>query len=373
MTDNHVTASLTLREMSMRISTLLAMAGVLLVPLHVSAQATVTAPSAWGSLRLLEREIAPGQKRKFSYQHTQTFEGSFLDTAVFVARGARPGPTLCLTALIHGDERNGFEIARESFTGIDAARLSGTLIAVPAANAHGFRTGSRYMPDRRDLNRAFPGKAGSDNTSLMAGILFSALSEHCNALIDLHTGSFDRANLPQVRVDLANPQALDFARRFGATVVLGGAGPKGSLRREMMDAGIPAIIYEAGLPLRFEPAEIEHGVQGVRNVMIGLGMISGQATAPTPAERVFSKARWVRVPLGNGGVFYPVRKLGDHIRKGDLIARVFDPFTDERFDLPTPLEGQIIGMAVPQVVFSGYALVHVATTPTSEAKTFRPE
>ncbi len=349
----------------MRTISLLTMTCILLAPGWACGQAIAVPSSGWGSLQLLEREIAPGQKRKFRYQHTQTFEGSFLDTPVFVARGSKPGPTLCLTALIHGDERNGFEIVRESFARIDPARLSGTLIAVPAANVSGFRTGSRYMPDRRDLNRAFPGKAGSDNTALIAGILFSALSEHCDALIDLHTGSFDRANLPQVRVDLANPKALELARRFGATVVLGGEGPKGSLRREMMDAGIPAIIYEAGLPLRFEPMEIEHGVQGVRNVMIGLGMSAGQASAPTPDERIFSKAHWVRVPVGNGGVFYPVRKLGDSVRKGDFIARIFDPFTDERFDLPSPRDGQIIGMAVPQIVFSGYALVHIASKPAN--------
>lgn len=357
----------------MRVIALLVMSCALSVSIQAQGQSAAAPSTGWGPLRLLEREIAPGQKRKFRYQHTQTFEGSFLDTVVFIARGARPGPTLCLTALIHGDERNGFEIVRESFGRLDPAQLAGTLIAVPAANANGFRTGSRYMPDRRDLNRAFPGKVGSDNTALIAGILYTALSEHCDALIDLHTGSFDRANLPQVRVDLDNPRALDLARRFGATVVLGGEGPRGSLRREMMDAGIPAIIYEAGLPLRFEPMEIEHGVQGVHNVMIGLGMSAGQATAPTPAGHIFSKARWVRVPLGNGGVFYPVRKLGDSVHKGDLIARIFDPFTDERFDLPSPLEGQIIGMAVPQIVFSGYALVHIASAPASEAKAFRPE
>ncbi len=344
----------------MQLTCALAIACVLLAPAWVHAQA----PAAWGPLHLLDREIAPGQKRKFTYQHTRTFEGSFLDTAVFVARGRLPGPTLCLTALIHGDERNGFEIARESFAGTDAAALSGTLIALPAANTHGFRTGSRYMPDRRDLNRAFPGSVNSDNTALIASIIFTTLREQCAALIDLHTGSLDRANLPQVRVDLANPQALDLGRRFGAAVVLGGAGPRGSLRREMLEAGIPAIIYEAGLPLRFEPVEIAHGVQGVRNVMIRLGMTTGQPTPPTPAERTFSKSRWARVPVGNGGVFYPRRALGDEIRKGDLLARIFDPFTDQRFDVPSPLDGHIVGMAVPQIVFSGYALVHVAWHPT---------
>ncbi len=316
-------------------------------------------PAAWGPLSFLEREIAPGEKRKFSYQLSRTFEGSFLDTAVFVARGQRAGPTLCLTAMIHGDERNGFEIAREVFATTDATRLAGTLIALPAANVHGFRTGSRYMPDRRDLNRAFPG-SGSSNTALVASIIFAGLREQCAVLVDLHTGSFERANLPQVRVDLANPHALDLARHFGAAVVLGGAGPKGSLRRELMDAGIPAIIYEAGLPLRFEPQEIAAGVQGTRNVMIRLGMTTGNATAPTPPDRVFSRSGWARVPVGQGGVFYPARELGAEVRRGDVIARIYEPFTDERFEVSAPLDGYIVGMAVPQVVFSGYALVHIA-------------
>ncbi len=326
----------------------------------LAAQAPAAADPAWGSLELLQRQIAPGEKARFSYQLSPTFEGSFLDTVVFVARGRRAGPTLCITALIHGDERNSFEIVRETFAGLDASRLSGTLIALPAANSHGFRTGDRYMADRRDLNRAFPGSTTGSNTSLVAAIIFNALREQCSALVDLHTGYFERANVPQVRVDLANDRALDLARHFGAAVVLGGAGPRGSLRREMMEAGIPAILYEAGLPLRFEPAEIARGVQGLQNVMLRLGMREGQGTAPTPPEQVYSRSAWVRVPVGSGGVYYPALTPGDTVRRGDVIARIFEPFTDQRFDVPSPHAGRIVGMAVPQVVFSGYALVHVA-------------
>jgi predicted deacylase len=322
--------------------------------------AAADASAAWGPLRLLDREIPPGEKRKFSYQATRTFEGSFLDTAVFVARGRRAGPTLCLVAMIHGDERNGFEVTREVFAGTDAGSLAGTLIALPAANVHGFRTGSRYMPDRRDLNRAFPGSPTGSNSAVIASIIFNTLREHCTAVIDLHTGSFDRGNLPQVRVDLNNERALDLARTFGAPVIIGGAGPQGSMRRELMEAGIPTIIYEAGLPLRFEPDEIAAGVRGVRNVMVGLGMTSGRATPPTPANRVFSRSSWARVPLGQGGVYYPARQAGEDVRKGDIVARIYDPFTDERYDVPSPLDGYIVGLAVPQVVFSGYALVHIA-------------
>lgn len=332
-----------------------ALAAAALTLLGVAAQA-----EAWGPLSILGREVPPGTKRKFSVQTTPTFEGAFLDTAVFVARGRRTGPTLCVVAMIHGDERNGFEVARQVFAGTDAATLAGTLIALPAANVHGFRTGSRYMPDRRDLNRAFPGAATGSNSALVAGIIFGTLRQQCTAVIDLHTGSFDRANLPQVRVDLANAKALALARTFGAPVVLGGAGPKGSLRRELTDIGIPTIIYEAGLPLRFEPPEIEAGVRGVRNVLIDLGMTPGTASAPAPPDRVFAQSRWVRVPVGQGGVYYPARQLGEEIRAGDVIARIAEPFTDEQYTVVAPVAGRIVGLAVPQVVFSGYALVHIA-------------
>jgi hypothetical protein len=335
----------------------------LIAILHALAATTATgadAPPAWGPLVLFERSIPPGEKLKFSYMTERTFEGAFLDTAVFAARGTRPGPTLCLTALVHGDERNGFEIARMAFSGTDPRQLAGTLIALPAINANGFRTGSRFMPDRRDLNRAFPGSTRGSNTALVASIVYEALTTYCNAVIDLHTGSFDRANLPQVRVDLRNERAADLARRFGATVVLNGAGPRGSLRREMMEAGIPAIIYEAGLPLRFEPAEIRAGVQGVRNVMVTLGMVAGPATAPTPEERVYASSRWVRMPVGAGGVFYPDRQLGAVVTAGEVIAHIDEPFSDQRFEVKANAPGTLIGMAVPQVVFSGYALVHVA-------------
>ncbi|MEQ1802201.1 MAG: succinylglutamate desuccinylase/aspartoacylase family protein [Gammaproteobacteria bacterium] len=315
---------------------------------------------AWGALELLQRTIPAGEKRKFSFQEVQTFEGSFLNTAIFAARGLKSGPTLCLTALVHGDERNGFEVARTAFAGTNARQLAGTLIALPAINVNGFRTGSRYMPDRRDLNRAFPGDTRGSNTSLIAGIVFETLKAHCDALIDLHTGSFDRANLPQVRVDLGNPRALELAKRFGAAVVMGGAGPNGSLRREVMDAGIPAIIYEAGLPLRFEPEEIARGVQGVRNVMIHLGMITGRPSEPTPASRVYANSRWLRAPLQQGGVFYADKPLGAVISAGEAIAHIDDPFTDERHIVKADSAGTIVGMAVPQVVFSGYALIHVA-------------
>lgn len=336
------------------------LASLLAFPLASSAASAAEPARPWGPLELLDRKIAPGEKQKFSYARTPSFEAAYLNTVVFVARGAKPGPTLCLTALIHGDERNGFEVARTAFDRTDPQRLSGTLIALPAVNVNGFRSGSRYMPDRRDLNREFPGSLGGSNSGIIAHLLHGTATKVCDALIDLHTGSFDRANLPQIRVDLTHPRAFAMARAFGASVVLAGEGPRGSFRREMMESGVPSIIYEAGLPMRFQPEEIARGVDGVQNVMHLLGMRAERASKPTPSSRVFSRSRWVRVPMSQGGVFYPIRKLGDAVEPGDAIARIEEPFTDARFELSTPEAGTVIGMAVPQVVFSGYALVHVA-------------
>jgi hypothetical protein len=326
-------------------------------PLVAPAQ---DAGSAWGPLEILGRDIAPGQKRKFGFETVRTFEGAFLDTAIFAARGVRPGPTLCVTATIHGDELNGFEIGSRVFAEVNAAQLSGTLLVAPAVNMAGFRSGNRYMPDRRDLNRAFPGDPRGSNTAQIAYAVFSIVKAYCNALIDLHTGSFQRANLPQIRVDVSQPKALELARSFGVGVVIGGAGPDGSLRREAMQAGIPAIIYEAGLPLRFEPAEIGRGVEGVLNSMAHLGMLP-RSRLPSAAQRVVKDSFWVRAPSGAGGIFYPARQLGDTVAAGEVVGHIRDPWSDAEHAVRAPKAGYIIGMTVPQVVLSGYALVHIGT------------
>jgi predicted deacylase len=332
--------------------------GLLAASVLPAAVDAATDQPAWGPLRLLGREVAAGEKRKFGYEAVPTFQGAFLDTPIFAARGARPGPTLCVTATIHGDEINGFEVGSQVFAHTDASQLAGTLLVVPAANAAGFRSGERYMPDRRDLNRFFPGTTKGSNTAQVARAIFDVVTGYCNALIDLHTGSFERANLPQIRVDLAQPKALELAKAFGVGVVVGGAGPQGSLRRETIKAGIPAIIYEAGLPLRFEPEEIRRGVEGVRNVMAHLDMIRRQGPAPASA-RVIRKSLWVRAPLAVSGIFYPARSLGDTVRAGDVLGDIRDPWTDESHAVKAPVGGFIIGMTVPQVVLSGYAVVHI--------------
>jgi predicted deacylase len=336
------------------------LAAVLLIVVFVETPKVIASDTDdWTALQLLGREIAVGTKSKFPFIPDRSFEASYLNMPVFVARGSSPGPTLCLTAGVHGDELNGVEVARRAFARSNPERLRGTLIALPAINAAGVRTGSRYLSDRRDLNRAFPGRAGGSVAAVIAHAVFANVLHHCDALVDLHTASNNRANLPQVRADLSNPEIRELAIHFGLGIVVGGSGPDGSLRREAAKMGIPSIIYEAGEPYRFQEQEINRGVRGVENVMAYLDM-TGRADQEIPDARVYEKSRWVRTSLGESGFFFPTAELGGIVTKGDSLGIIVDPLTDEKFEVTSPIPGEIIGMAVSQPVLSGYALFHLA-------------
>lgn len=313
----------------------------------------------WGPIDVAGREIWPGQTLRFPYGGETSFEAAYLDAPVFVARGNRHGPTLCITAGIHGDEINGTEIARRAFSWVDPNSLSGTLIVFPMVNAAGVRTGNRYMQDRRDLNREFPGRSNGSVTAIVAHSLFSEVRRHCSHLIDLHTGSFSRNNHPQIRVTADDPEALSLARHFGLGIVVLSDGPQGSIRREAMDIGIPSIIYEAGEPLRFDLELIAAGVRGIESVMAHLGMIEGGEKMEVPESRIYETTTWVRVPVGAGGYFFPTAELGQTVKQGERLGTIIDPLTDRQTRISAVADGEVIGMAGAQIVLSGYALVHL--------------
>jgi predicted deacylase len=328
----------------------------------IAALVSSRADESWGPLELLGRQVAPGTSVRFPFVPDRSFDASFLNMPVFAARGASPGPTLCMTGGIHGDELNGVEIVRRAFSTVDPAELRGTLIALPAINAEGMRAGHRNMSDRRDLNRAFPGRAGGSVAALVALVALAVFNDvvmQSDALVDFHTASNKRGNLPQVRADLNDPDINELAIHFGLGIIVGGTGPAGSLRHETARAGIPAIIYEAGEPYRFQEDEIDEGVRGARNVMAHLDM-TDDPDREVPDTRVYERSQWIRVPPDNGGFFFPDVTLGAKVEPGDTLGRIVDPLTDEVFTLVSSMSGEIIGMALPQPVLMGFALFHVA-------------
>ena len=330
------------------------------VPAHAHdvplADAVMTADGQSRSLPLLGTEIPPGSAERLAWSATELFEGVPVSTPVLVVNGDLAGPTLCLTAAVHGDELNGIEMVRRVLHDIDPAKLSGAVIGVPIVNVQGFRRGSRYLPDRRDLNRYFPGNPKGSAAARIAHSLFTDVIAHCDALVDLHTGSFERANLPQIRADLRNPDVVTLTLGLGSMVVLHSEPTVGTLRHAATMAGIPAVTVEAGGPSQLELAEVKDGVKGIETLLTTLGMVRKLRFWGDP-EPVYYRSSWVRAD--NGGILLADVSLGSTVRKGDLLGTITDPMNNARTELYSPYSGRIIGMARNQVVMPGFAAFHV--------------
>lgn len=324
-----------------------------LVPL---ADAVTTAEGQAAPLQLLGTEVMPGTALRLSWSATELFEGVPVSTPVLVVNGVNPGPTLCLTAAVHGDELNGIEMVRRVLHEIPPGKLSGSVIGVPIVNVQGFRRGSRYLPDRRDLNRYFPGNPNGSAAARIAHALFTNIIAHCDALVDLHTGSFERANLPQIRADLRNPDVVTLTQGFGSMVVLHSEPTMGTLRHAATLADIPAVTVEAGGPSQLELAEVKHGVKGIETLLTTLDMLKKKRFWGDP-EPVYYKSSWVRAD--NGGILLANVTLGSTVRKGDVLGTITDPMSNQRTELYSPFSGRIIGLARNQVVMPGFAAFHV--------------
>ncbi len=330
-------------------------------------QTTMMSPPAEPAaapLALLNATVEPGTFTRLSWQDRQSFAGLEVAVPVLVVHGTRPGHVLCITAAIHGDELNGIEIVRNLVFGIDPASLNGTVIGVPIVNIHGFQRHSRYLPDRRDLNRYFPGNATGSSASRIAYSFFQSIVVHCDALVDLHTGSLLRTNLPQLRADLNIEAIKNMTSGFGATVVLHSPGSEGTLRRAATDFGIPAVTLEAGEPMRFQPDEVSHGVRSIRSLMNHLGMDS-RASLWEEARPIYYRSSWVRAD--HSGILASRITVGQTVEKNDLLGTITDPITNLRTEVRSPFYGRILGKALGQAVMPGYALYHIGIEAPQES------
>lgn len=314
-------------------------------------------------LRLLGTEVLPATSVRLAWSPSQHFEGVYSSTPVLVVNGAKPGPTLCLTAAIHGDELNGIETVRKVVYELDADGLHGAVIGVPIVNLQGFHRGSRYLTDRRDLNRHFPGDANGSSAGRIAKSFFDEIVIHCDAIVDLHTGSFYRTNLPQLRGDLSNPKVVEMTRGFGSTVVLHSRGADGTLRRAAVNAGIPAVTLEAGAPMILDEKSVNHSVKGIRTLLNQLDMVSKFRLWGDP-EPVYYNSTWQRATTG--GIIFSDVSLGENVRKGDLLGTVTNPITNVRKEIRSEYNGMVIGMAMNQVVQPGFAAYHIGIQAPEE-------
>ncbi|MBC8268289.1 MAG: succinylglutamate desuccinylase/aspartoacylase family protein [Rhodospirillaceae bacterium] len=310
--------------------------------------------------------VAPGGQATIDLPLSLLSDHTPITLTVQVKHGRQPGPTLLINGAVHGDEVNGVEIIRRVLRHSAIRRMAGTLIAVPIVNVYGFLTNVRYLPDRRDLNRSFPGSPKGSLASRLAHLYMTEVVVKSTHGIDLHTAAIHRSNFPQIRCDLSNPDARAMAMSFGVPVVLNAALREGSLRKAAINAGIPFLVYEAGEALRFDEVSIRAGVQGIIRVMGDLGMITQRRRDEAPANPVISRSSfWVRAP--EGGIFRARAKLGARVFAGNRLGTIASPFGDSEFPIECPHEGIVIGRNNLPNVNQGDGIFNIARVDDPEA------
>ncbi len=314
------------------------------------------------SLTIYGENIARGERKRLEIKVAKLFDYTPMSIPVEVIRGKEDGPVLFLTAAIHGDEINGVEIIKRILSKKKTlGKIKGTLIAVPIVNVFGFNRGIRYLPDRRDLNRCFPGNPNGSLGAQIANTLMSEVVSHCSHGIDFHTGSLHRTNLPQIRASLDDEETRHLAEVFGVPVLLNSSFRDGSLRQAVSELGIPMLLFEGGEALRHDDRIIQSGVRGVIAVMQSIGMLEYKGN---PEEHfntdvyVARSSHWVRAP--HSGSLRVKKNLGTMVTKGQILGELSNPFGGEKISVQSDKTGIIIGKNLLPLVNRGDALFHIA-------------
>ncbi|MGM0953751.1 MAG: succinylglutamate desuccinylase/aspartoacylase family protein [Pseudomonadota bacterium] len=305
-------------------------------------------------------QVKAGTRQTVEVPVAKLYTHTPLHIPVEVVHGRRDGPVMMVCGAIHGDEINGVEIIRRVLKNSALRHLRGTLLAVPIVNIFGFVQRTRYLPDRRDLNRCFPGTESGSLGGRIAYLIRTQIMENVTHIIDLHTGAIHRFNLPQIRAELQNPETVRMAEAFGAPIVINSGLREGSLRAYADSQNIPVITFEGGEALRFDEVVIISGVKGVVRVMRELEMIPAKKGPKAPKKRseTAANSQWVRADID--GIMRPVARLGQKVSKGQRLAMVADPFGETEVSVTSPWAGIVICVNNLPLVNEGEAIYHIA-------------
>lgn len=308
-------------------------------------------------LTIGEHIINPGERISVSLPVADLYTATSLSMPVKVICGKKAGPVLFISAAIHGDELNGVEIIRRLLKRKILRSVSGTLVAVPIVNVHGFLDQSRYLPDRRDLNRSFPGTPRGSIAARLAHLFTTQIVAKADYGIDLHTGAINRSNLPQIRANLDDAKTIEIAKAFGAPVIINANIRDGSLRAYAVERNLPVLIYEAGEALRFDEIAIRGGIRGILNVMHHIGMLPASKRTKPVTPVIAKSTSWVRAP--SSGIVGGKVSLGSSVAKGQKLAAISDPLGDEEREVTAPFDGIVIGRSNLPLAHEGDALVNL--------------
>ncbi|NCN41545.1 succinylglutamate desuccinylase/aspartoacylase family protein [bacterium] len=317
------------------------------------------------ALKIAGEKVYPGERKRLSIDLATLYDYTQLAIPIEVIRGKEEGPIMFLSAAIHGDEINGVEIIKKVLKKPVLSKLKGTLIAIPVVNVFGFNNKSRYLPDRRDLNRSFPGAKTGSLASRMAYFLMKEIVSQCTHGIDLHTAAINRNNLPQIRAALEDKETQKLAESFGVPIIINSKLRDGSLREAARKRNVRTLLFEGGEALRFNEDVIKLGVRGCFSFMKQIGMLEvtslthSVATAPLRKSKIARGSYWVRAP--HSGTFDLKKKLGDRVERNETIAVITDTFGGDPYVVRADEKGLIVGLSTIPLVNQGDAIAHIAT------------
>ena len=306
------------------------------------------------------RSIGYGERASLKLPVANLFTDAPVDLPIRVITGKKPGPVLFVSSAIHGDEIIGVEVIRRLLQSPRLDKLiKGTLVLIPIVNLFGFILNSRYLPDRRDLNRSFPGSPGGSLASRIANIVMTEIVSQATHAIDIHAGSFYRENLPQIRANTDDAETASMANAFGACVVINSDIRDGSLREAADQKGVKILVYEAGEALRFDETSAHIGVHGILGVMENLGMIRAEKRPKHAKPIICNHTVWVRAP--RAGILWDRASLGMAVKPGQILAYISDPFGDDPIPILSPEGGVLIGRSNLPTANEGDGLFHIAS------------
>ena len=306
------------------------------------------------------QKIDPGESRDVQLPIGESYSGATVEIQIHIRRAREEGPVIFVTAALHGDEINGCGAVRHVINDKQFDLKRGSLILVPVLNLPAFERHSRYLPDRRDLNRSFPGSSDGSLASRMAYTIFQEIVHRCDYGIDLHTASVRRTNYPTVRADLSRPILKKLAECFGTEIIMDNKGPKNSFRREACDAHCPTIIMEGGEVWKVEPAIVETTVRGIKNVLRKLKMLDGEIEKP-PYQIVVEKSKWIRAEHGGFMQFHIAP--GDLVEHGQPLVTNTTILGEEQATISAPFDGVVMGMSCLPAISPGEPICNLGKLP----------
>ncbi len=306
--------------------------------------------------------VGPGERKRIDLEVATLYDYTKINIPIEVIRGREEGPTLFISAAIHGDEINGIEIIKRILQNPKINKIRGTLICIPVVNTFGFNNLSRYLPDRRDLNRCFPGSSRGSLGSRVASIFMREIVNKCSHGIDLHTGAIHRSNIPQIRASLDNEATKELAHEFGTPIIINSSLRDGSLREAARKKRVKILLFEGGEALRFEEDVIKSGLKGCLSIMRSIGMLPQKVKKKKKPKKattyVAESSHWIRAP--HSGSVKQIKKLGDEVMVGEILAIISDTFGNNPYNVRAKASGIIIGMSTIPLVNKGDAMVHIA-------------